>query len=126
MNLDSLPVATFSLSLSLFDSNSLIAVGGTDDQKRHLTTIYTLDLTHHHHTCARSNNEVRVDVRKTNRRASVTAMLRLTPGPQSMLAHGFAGRLRPRPPHFEVTRIGPRTSPSSAGAGTNSIAQELA
>ena len=48
MTLDSLPVAAFSWSLSLFDSNSLIAVGGTEDQKRHLTTIYTLDLTHHH------------------------------------------------------------------------------
>ena len=42
--LPNLPVGTFSLSLSIYNKNNLLAVGGTDDQKRHLTTIWMLGL----------------------------------------------------------------------------------
>ena len=43
-----------------------------------------------------------------------------------MLAQGPGGRLRPRPPHFEIARIRSTHGTSSAEAGASILAQELA
>lgn len=43
-DLPSLPIPNFSLSLSLFKKNHLIAVGGTDEQKRALNSILILNI----------------------------------------------------------------------------------
>jgi N-acetylneuraminic acid mutarotase len=42
--LPSLPQPNFSLALSIFKKNHLIAVGGTDEQKRPLNSIWILNL----------------------------------------------------------------------------------
>jgi hypothetical protein len=42
--LASLPVGAFSISLSIYNQNNLLAVGGTDDMKRHLSQIWMLNL----------------------------------------------------------------------------------
>lgn len=45
ISLANLPIPVFSLSLAIMNSTHLLAVGGTDDKKISLTTMFTLDIT---------------------------------------------------------------------------------